>query len=124
MLPFERYMVVEFACHHRREFRVTDGIPQVGEKLICLQCRKGTKVVRHYEEFRIRCSNCRYGRAFGLNRLQAEIAASKHHNRNPHHMVSLWLGAQKIRKWPPNEQQLFTKTLPRNAVDNIDVPPF
>ena len=122
--PFERYIVVEFACRHRREFTVKHNVPAIGESLYCLRCRRDTTVVKHLKEYRIRCSDCRYSRPFGANRLQAEIAASKHHNRFPNHLVTMWEGVDKAHEWARNDQKLFTKNLPRKAVDTLDLPPF
>lgn len=122
--PFQRFTVVEFDCKHRREFPAKNNPPAVGDILYCLQCRDSVKVTKHLEEYRVRCSDCRYSRPFGANRLQAEIAASKHHNRYPYHEVTMWLGARTARVWPKNEQHLFAKALPGNRPSDVDVPPF
>jgi transcription elongation factor Elf1 len=122
--PFERFVVVEFACRHRREFSVKSNVPPLGEHMICLRCRRETTVIKHLEEYRVRCSDCLYSRPFGANRLQAEIAASKHHNRYPYHEVTMWKGTHKAHTWERNQQQLFAKSLPRKPVDTLDLPPF
>lgn len=122
--PFDRFVVIEFACKHRREFPAKGNVPAKGDAIICLRCRSETTVVRKLEEYRVRCSDCRYSRPFGANSLQAEIAASKHHNRYPYHLVTLWHGVRKAREWPRNEQQLFTKALPGDPASQVDVPPF
>ena len=122
--PFARFKVVEYSCRHRREFPVKGNIPALGEKVWCPRCTRESSVIKHLEEFRVRCSNCPYSRAFGANRLQAEIAASKHHNKLPWHEVTLWFGSKKDHIWPKNDQHLFAKALPRTPVDTVDLPPF
>lgn len=122
--PFKRFIVVEFDCKHQREFEAKGNIPAVGDTMICLRCRHAVKVTKHREEYRVRCSDCTYSRPFGASRLQAEIAASKHHNRFPYHEVKLWLGAQSVHTWKRNEQHLFAKSLPRKRVSDLDLPPF
>lgn len=123
-VPFTRFTVVEFDCRHRREFPAKGNIPQVGDAMYCLRCRRETIVRKHLEEYRVRCSDCTYSRPFGANRLRSEIAASKHHNKFPYHEVTLWLGINKAHVWPKNEQKLFTESLPGKDVDRVDRPPF
>lgn len=122
--PFKRFIVVEFECKHRREFEAKGNIPPVGEVMICLRCRRETKVVKHLEEYRVRCSDCTYSRPFGASRLQAEIAASKHHNRFPYHQVTLWKGAAITHTWKRNEQHLFAKALQSKRPSGVDEYPF
>lgn len=122
--PFQRFVVIEFDCKHRREFPAKGNIPVPGEEMYCLRCRAAVKVVQQLEEYRVRCSDCTYSRPFGAARLQSEIAASKHHNRFPYHEVKLWLGARTVRTWKRNEDHLFTKSLPRKRVSDLDLPPF
>jgi len=122
--PFQRFTVVEFSCRHRREFPAKGNIPRRGDSIYCLSCRSETTVLKHLEEYRVRCSDCRYSRPFGANRLQAEIKASKHQNRYPYHEVKLWHGAQTVHVWKRNEAHLFAKALPGNRPSDVDVPPF
>lgn len=122
--PFERFKVVEFACRHRREFPAKGNVPQKGDAIYCLRCRAETTVIKHLEEYRVRCSDCRYSRPFGAAKTRAEIAASKHHNRYPYHEVKLWLGARTVHVWKKNEQHLFAKSLPGKHVSDLDLPPF
>ncbi len=122
--PFQRFVVVEFDCKHRREFPAKGNIPPVGDTMICLRCREAVKVAKHLEEYRVRCSDCRYSRPFGAAKTRAEIAASKHHNRYPYHEVKLWLGARTVHVWKRNEQHLFAKALQSKRPSGVDEYPF
>lgn len=116
-------MMAEFDCHHKRSFE-RSKCPKVNERMYCLTCRQEVTVLQIVDEYRVRCEDCTYSRPFGANRLQAEIKASRHHNRFPYHEVSLYLGTQKIHEWPKNEQHLFAKSLPGKRVSDVDLPPF
>ncbi len=122
--PFQRFVVIEFACKHRREFPAKGNIPAVGEAMYCLRCRAETRVIKQLEEYRVRCSDCRYSRPFGAAKIRAEIAASKHHNRFPYHEVNLWLGTRTVHTWKRNEQKLFTEPLPESGASGVDAYPF
>lgn len=123
-IPFKRYVVVEYECRHRREFSAGGHVPPVGENMYCLTCRRETVVIKHLDEYRVRCSDCRYSRPFGANRLQAEIAASKHHNRFPYHEVTMWKGHRSEHVWKRNEAKIFTEPLPGKRAAQVDLPPF
>src|SRR3546814_1074844 len=77
--PFARFVVIEFACRHRREFPAKGNIPQKGDAMYCLKCRAETTVIKHLEEYRVRCSDCRYSRPFGAAKTRSEIARSEEH---------------------------------------------
>lgn len=123
-LPFKRFVVVEFECHHTRDFPYMGNLPAVGEALWCLRCRRETKVIKHLKEYRVRCSDCPYSRGFGANSLQAEIAASKHHNRYPYHEVKLWHGVDVAHVWARNPDSIFAKALLSEKHGGVDQPPF
>lgn len=117
------YIMVVFDCHHKRSFERAKA-PVKGDRLYCLTCRQEVTVTAKVDEFRVRCNDCTFSRPYGANRLQAEIMASRHHNRYPYHEVTLILGTKIERTWPKNEQHLFAKALPGKRVSDVDLPPF
>lgn len=115
--------MVEFDCGHHRECSRKRN-PKPGDDIWCLRCHREVKMVRLVEEYRARCFTCRYSRPFGLAKIQAEIKAARHHNRNPSHEVKVLYGTEVSRVFPAQVEKLFTKALPDSKIQDVDLPPF
>lgn len=115
-------------CRHYREFDSAHA-PKKGDDMWCFRCRTWGKCESLTKEFKIWCRGCKWSRGFGRNRLQAEIKASKHHNRFPEHEVWLAEGGDVVHRWMPQPNALFglskisAKTRSR-GVEQLDLPPF
>ncbi len=89
-------------CRHYREFDSAHA-PKKGDDMWCFRCRTWGKCESLTKEFKIWCRGCKWSRGFGRNRLQAEIKASKHHNKFPEHEVWLAEGGDVVHRWNPNQ---------------------
>lgn len=94
---------VTFECGHKWLFPAP--VPKMGEILWCMKCRKESVVKFALDEFRIRCEGCTYSRPFGAARLGAEIAAAKHRQRFPGHVVRLLNGCEVVKRFGENRYQ-------------------
>lgn len=87
---------VTFLCGHVRIFQGS-APPVVGDELWCVKCRNTTFVSVAPDEWRIRCRGCRYARAYGAAKLNAEIGAVRHRRAFSGHIVEL-LNGQEISR--------------------------
>ena len=115
-------------CRHYREFDSSHA-PKKGDDMWCFRCRTWGKCESLNKEFKVWCRGCKWSRGFGRNRLQAEIKASKHHNRFPEHEVWLAEGSDVVHQWKPQPNALcgLSKISAKNrssGVEQLDLPPF
>lgn len=83
----EATYVVTFDCRHVRIWQANP--PIINETVWCPQCRKEVKVLSAPAEWRIRCRDCAYSRPFGTGKTGAEIAAAKHRQAHPGHVIEI-----------------------------------
>lgn len=88
-------VLITTSCGHNRLFAIP--APKTGEVIWCLRCRQERKVISAPGEWKIRCRNCIYSRAFGQAQLNSEISAAKHRMKYPTHTVDIYNG-QELRK--------------------------
>lgn len=115
--------MVRFVCKHTRE-RKRKSEPVIGVPLYCLRCHKDVPIEAVFEEYHLVCGGCRYGRLFGQGRVEAGIKGTNHARKNPDHPITLYLGEQVVRRWKPELHQIFTKILPPDTSNGLDLPPF
>lgn len=118
----KKYSIVEFDCHHTREFEIRH-VPPKGEIMYCLRCDDRVQVIRVVAEYRIECDECRLSRGFGAARLQAEIKGARHHNRKPWHQVRVTCNGDTIHIFKAEPDGLFTRFGKRGTTD-VELPPF
>lgn len=114
------FITVQMECFHLRERKRKDA-PPVGELMWCLRCHKDKVVTAHVEQYRLKCFTCRYGRLVGTRRSGAGYQGTKHWRKNPTHDLRMFVGTEEVRRWQPQEEKIFTISLPPGAVDT---PPF
>lgn len=56
-------------------------------------------------EWRIACETCHYGKSFGAARLNAQLAADRHHRKQRSHTVNVWNGDRLAEQRLPNLYQ-------------------
>lgn len=86
--------IVTYECDHTAIFKTAP--PRVGDTVFCIRCNTDRVVVKAPHEYRISCRVCTFGRAYGVARLAAEIAAAKHANKHGHR-VRLYDGPKLVR---------------------------
>lgn len=91
------------SCEHYLFF--TSPIPVVGETLYCHHCREAKDITKVLDEYRIRCTKCRYGRTFGQAEMSAQVFAAKH-ALTRHHTVNVFLGTKVLRSVDVDTPQL------------------
>lgn len=84
--------------------------------MICRQCGRPIKVIGVQEEFRVRCTECRYSRGFGQGRTTAETYAAKHAIVK-NHIVELRRGDEILR-------MVNTGKVALTGMEDPEVPPF
>lgn len=91
-------LVVLDGCSHTPEYD-WQYRPLEGDAIYCYKCASVRTYVRYMDQYRVQCDDCRFTRNKGTAKLNAEIEASKHHLKNPDHMVKLFLGRQVVHIW-------------------------
>jgi hypothetical protein len=117
----ERARVV-LSCHHTLEFTAP---PMVGENVYCVRCVAMRTVENAPPEFRIRCRVCGYSRRCGVERLDAEIRASRHHTKTGHR-VSIYNGLRRIYIVGQNNPQVVASGVAGKYAEEdapLDTPP-
>lgn len=114
---------VVYDCKHTRVYR--RGLaPKIGESVICIRCNSARIVEFIGLDYKVKCSNCTWARVTGPARLTAECQASKHHSKRPDHEVIMYRGPEEIRRWKPQAETIFAKSLLGKTVVDLDLPPF
>jgi hypothetical protein len=90
MTEHDSRALVTFSCGHSQYFRYP--APKQGETILCLRCRICRMVISAPDEWRLKCRNCIYTRAFGQAQLNCEISAGKHRIKYPGHVVDIYNG--------------------------------
>ena len=98
----DRNSLIQFSCKHTRVF--PNPAPRLGDTLWCPKCRAEVTVEHAPDEWRIRCVDCIYARAYGAAKINAEIAASKHRMRKTGHTVRLYNGNKLMRTFDGRNQ--------------------
>lgn len=113
---------VTLSCHHTLDFNTAP--PMVGEELYCVRCQAMHAVVDAPPEYRIRCRGCGYSRRCGVERLDAEVRASKHH-KNTRHRVAIYNGKRLIYVIGMNntQQRARTGVAAKYAQEDTTLPP-
>lgn len=81
-------------CRHRVHFR--EPVPVVGEVVYCVRCNAEATVHAAPDEWRMKCRNCHVNRPYGVERIACELAASRHAQKYPHHVVVIMNGKQPV----------------------------
>lgn len=63
-------------------------------------------------EYHVKCFKCGYHRYFGRAKIQAEVKAASHKQRNPTHLVRLYLGDELLRESAPQIQAQLPLDMP------------
>lgn len=75
-------ITVLLECGHALEFSISP--PLVGDEIWCVRCREMNVVFASEDHWRISCTGCSYGKAFGLDQGQARVAAVRHSRKRGH----------------------------------------
>lgn len=105
-----------FDCKHSRIFE--DPAPKMGDLLWCPRCARNVRVESAPAEWRIRCQDCVYTRGFGRARVNAEVAAAKHRIKQPSHVVDLFDGNTKVRRFGERYQTV----IPDEVAEGSQIP--
>jgi hypothetical protein len=105
--------IVMLECDHQLIFG--SAPPKIGELLYCPRCRHAKPVTDVAKEWRFRCQDCSYARAFGAAKLTCVTKASAHSVRCGHR-VQVIFGAHLIDTVGENRNQL--------DISALDIPPF
>ena len=125
MTTIKAQIMAVMECRHWRVFDSTH-VPPIGDNMYCFRCKKFTTCVAHNVEFRIVCKGCKWSRSYGRSKLNAEIAASRHHQKNPEHEIWMAEGPKVIHKWKAQPNALFglSKISAKKRTETLDLPPF
>ncbi len=103
---------IQLTCGHRKHFDVP--VPLKGDTIFCIKCNAYFAVLTDVrEEYRIRCTVCRYGRQYGTDKVNAEFSAGKHAT-NRGHKVALYKGDRFVSEIGP--EGIDSRTQERQAL--------
>lgn len=105
--------LVRLSCGHERADRTP--YPDVGDELLCPRCMAYSFVTTVAAEYRVRCRDCQTAHSYGVARMEAQHAASKHTRSKPGHRALVYLGDKLLEEREPAENSFETLA---------DVPPF
>lgn len=78
-------VVLLLSCGHGQELPARVDV----EVSYCYRCRELVKIFSQHDQWRIKCLDCRYGRAFGAGKYAAQRAADKHCRERTHRVQVL-----------------------------------
>lgn len=111
------------SCNHTRSYEKKKA-PQAAEQVWCFKCQRHSIVMHLVLDFCVKCATCRYTRNFGAARLNAEIGATRHHRRFPHHVVNVYKGDDLHRKFGNSDTPLPVDDSACKSEIPSDIPPF
>ena len=80
--------IVTYSCRHTAFFS-EEVCPKIGEMVPCIRCREQVMVINAPAEYRIRCRKCKFSKAYGTSKTEAQLGSVRHKKGRPDHVVDL-----------------------------------
>lgn len=108
--------VVELACKHIAYYSFP--CPEVGEVIHCRKCGKYCAVTSSAVEYRAKCRACKYSKAYGTAKINAELGAVKHRKAKQGHIVDILLGTKVVTTFGDKDRAA------QRSIQELELPPF
>lgn len=95
---------VLFSCKHERYYH--RPFPEIGEETTCYRCRSVVTIQGYVQEYNWYCTECRRARYFNTDKLNMELAATRHQLAYPGHPVQLRRGGEPYKTYEPRQPEL------------------